>query len=202
MRYCNARRVSIFLAACVLLAVTLACNIPFSSQESSESVPETVNTVTATAAQPVEAPTEESSPTDNSTVEENPGNPNTSETGVGDLSTTGDNDIRASLSIKNANETYEGNISFPGNDTSDNITIKPIDFDDTKTSGQLIFTLACSGQGKAKVNYKGGAVRSGVPGCGETWTVDVTNGSPDSHILIRLDASGDVNWSLSVTNGE
>ena len=115
---------------------------------------------------------------------------------------TDDNAIRDSVSIKNGNKTYEGNISFPGNNTNDDVTIKPIDFDNTKTSGQLVFTLTCSGRGKAKVNYKGGAVRSGAPGCGETWTVYVINGSPDSHISIRLDASGDVDWTLSVVSGE
>jgi hypothetical protein len=84
----------------------------------------------------------------------------------------------------------------------DDITVKPVDFDDATTSGYLNFSLTCSGRGKAKVNYKGGLVDSGSPGCGESWKVYVINGSPNSHINIRLDASGDVNWSLSVTGGE
>ena len=191
----------------MLLAATLACNISSPQQESSDSVPG----VAVTETQPVDAsaesnnaeiaPTADSSST-NSAETENPGDSSSSETGGSDLSITESNDIRTSISIKNGNETYEGNVSFPGNNTSDTITIKPVDFDDTKTSGQLVFSLACSGQGKAKVNYKGGAVRSGAPGCGETWTVQVVNGSPDSHISIRLDANGDVNWSLSVVSGE
>ena len=65
----------------------------------------------------------------------------------------------------------------------------------------LSFTLTCTGRGKAKVNYKGGIIPSGSPGCGETWAICVIHGSPDSQITIHLDASGDVDWTLAVTGG-
>lgn len=200
MGYSITRTASIFLAVVVLAASTLACNIPSTPQVPSESVAN----VTATESKSLEEPTAELSPTnDNDTTEDgNSEDSNSAETGEGDLPLTGADTIRDSVSIKNGNKTYEGNISFPGSNTNDEITIKPIDFDSTKTSGQLVFTLTCSGRGKAKVNYKGGAVRSGAPGCGETWAIYVINGSPDSHISIRLDASGDVNWMLSVVSGE
>ena len=96
---------------------------------------------------------------------------------------------------------FDGEISYPGDDSSDEITVKPVGFDSTITSGYLVFSLTCSGRGKAKVNYKGGSVESGLPGCGETWKIYVENNSPDSHITIRLDANGEVTWSLSVTGG-
>jgi hypothetical protein len=70
------------------------------------------------------------------------------------------------------------------------------------TSGSLVFKLTCAGEKKAKVNYKGSAVKSGSPGCGETWTVAVVSGSADSQISIRLDESGEVDWTLSVTSGD
>lgn len=200
MRNRNARIASICLAACVLLVATLACNISSASQEPPEPAPE----VAATESQPLEVPTAEASPTNDrdSTGDENSEDSSSSGTEGGDLPITSVDAIRDSVSIKNGDKTYEGNISFPGNNTNNDITIKPIDFDSAKTSGQLVFTLTCSGRGRAKVNYKGGAVRNGAPGCGETWTVYVINGSPDSHISIRLDASGDVDWTLSVVSGE
>jgi hypothetical protein len=113
-----------------------------------------------------------------------------------------DSDVFTSVDVKNGDISHEGQISFPGSDASDEISIKPVGFDSTVTSGNLIFSLTCSGEGNAKVNYKGGAVKSGSPGCGETWTVSVVNGSPDSHITIRLDDSGEVSWTLSVTGGD
>jgi hypothetical protein len=187
----------------------LACNIS-ASQESTESAPNVADTEPQSVEAPTEhsgaesLPTEEFSPTNDSdgAEAENPENNSSSESGGVDLPITGEDVIRDNISIKNGNQIYEGNVSFPGNNTNDEITIKPIDFDSTKASGQLVFTLSCSGRGRAKVNYKGGAVRSGAPGCDETWTVHVIDGSPDSHISIRLDASGDVNWTLSVVSEE
>jgi len=215
MRNSNARIISVRLAAFVLLASSLACNISASSQGPSAPQPEAVtNIAPLIETQPAEAPAESSNVESAPTKETSPSNDNGSTEGEiseggsslgvggGDLPVTDDIDIRTNVSIKNGDETFEGNISFPGNNTSDDITIKPVDFDSSKSSGKLTFTLICSGRGKAKVSYKGGAVRSGAPGCGETWTIDVVNGSPDSHINIRLDASGNVDWTLSVVSGE
>jgi hypothetical protein len=116
------------------------------------------------------------------------------------LSTPVDSDVFASVSVRNGNASYEGQISFPGSDSSDEIYVKPVGFDSTVTSGTLSFFLSCSGEGKAKVNYKGGAVKSGSPGCGETWTVGVVTGSADSHITVRLDDRGELDWTLTVTS--
>jgi hypothetical protein len=149
-------------------------------------------------------PTEETSPSNDSDGNEVEDSEDNSSSGTGgvDLPITGEDVIRDTISIKKGNKTYEGNVSFPGSNTNDDITIKPTDFDNSESSGQLVFTLTCSGRGRAKINYKGGAVRDGAPGCGETWTVQIINGSPDSHISIRLDASGDIDWTLSVVSGD
>jgi hypothetical protein len=152
--------------------------------------------VTAIAPQPTQTPQEEAAkPTETSLGAEN------GKSSTGEPTITIDGDIFASVSIKGGNESFKGKISFPGNDSSDEIYVKPVGFDSTVTSGSLVFTLTCSGEGKVKVNYKGGAIKSGSPGCGETWTVSVITGSPDSHITIRLDDSGEVSWTLSVTGG-
>lgn len=187
------RSLAFRLAICGLLAATLACNIS-TPKGPSNPTPEVVTIVaTATLPQPAEAPTE-NAPVDQPSPTSSPSGESSIVTEAGD--------IIASVSIKNGNVSFEGEVSYPGNDSDDNVSIKPVDFDNTKTSGYLIFTLTCSGQGTAKVNYKGGLVESGSPGCGETWRVYVINGSPDSHISIRLDANGKVNWSLSITSGE
>jgi hypothetical protein len=211
------RREATYLAVCVLLASTLACNIS-NPRGPITPTPEAA-TVVATGTQPgpAEAPTKSSNLEGTLVVEATPtlasssdssntgaGTPESSGSsgaGGGGSSTTGDNDIFDSVSIKNGNTSYKGHVSFPGGDTSDNIDIKPIGFDNAKKEGNLTFKLTCSGRGKAKINYKGGAVKSGSPGCGGTWTIYVIDGSPDSQILIHLDASGDVNWSLTVTGG-
>jgi hypothetical protein len=194
---------AIYLAACVLLAATLACNIS-TPQGPSDSAPEVVAViVTATIEPQLVEVTTESAPSDQISSPEG-----SSESSAGpepvEESTivTESGDIVSSVSVKNGDASFDGNVVYPGNDSSDDISVKPIGFDSTKTAGKLIFNLTCSGQGKAKVNYKGGIVESGSPGCGETWTISVINGSPDSHITIRLDASGDVNWSLSVKAAE
>ena len=202
------RRDAIYLAVGMLLVATLACNLS-TPKGPTAPTPEAVAVVATTAEAPAEnsntqvAPDVQVSPTapssDESSSTEN-GTPDIS-TSIGDPTSLIDTDIFTSVSIKNGNESYDGKIAFPGTDTSDEIHVKPIDFDNTEASGNLTFTLNCSGRGKAKVNYKGGMVESGVPGCGETWTIYVINGSPDSQISIRLDASGEIDWSLSITSG-
>jgi hypothetical protein len=196
------RRNAIYLALCILLAATLACNIS-TPRGPTTPAPETAISV-ATASNPQATNTVSAGATSSSPTSESPSSENGSSTEVagGDASLPGGSDIHASVSVKNGNGSYEGHITFPGSDTSDEIYIKPVGFDAVKTSGNLIFTLTCSGRGKAKVNYKGGAVTTGEPGCGETWTVSVINGSPDSHITVHLDNSGDINWTLTVTSGE
>jgi hypothetical protein len=168
-----------------ILAFSLACNLPTPSEPPISTPEVQIVVVTATG-----AGEEAAQPTATSL-----------NTGGGPTLPV-DTDITASVSIKGGTATYEGSISFPGTDDSDEIYIKPVGFDSTATSGSLLFTLNCAGEGNAKVNYKGGAVTSGSPGCGEAWTVSVVTGSADSHITIRLDDRGEVDWTLSVTSGE
>jgi len=200
---------ALYLAVSVLLLATLACNIS-NPQGPAEPAQESVTVeATATESQAVEAPSENNN-TENAQptlTPESSGDGGSEETGIPDsaeenFSITSEGIILASVSIKDGNESFEGHIAYPSDNTNDELSIKPIGFDSEKTSGSLIFKLDCSGRGKAKINYKGGAVTSGSPGCGETWTIAVINGSPDSHILIRLDASGDIDWTLTVTSGE
>jgi hypothetical protein len=196
----RSRKEAIFLAICILLSATLACNLP-TPREAATHTPEVATViVTASTSQSTEEPSEEpASPTGTS---ETPESGNSSGDEESDPSILIDSDVFTSVDVKNGDISHEGQISFPGSDASDEIYVKPVGFDSTVSSGNLIFSLSCSGEGKAKVNYKGGAVKSGSPGCGETWTVAVVTGSADSHITIRLDDSGEVNWTLSVTSGE
>ena len=198
------RTEAIFTAVSFLLIANLACNLstprgPITQNPSVATAVETANgsqvTVTTNAAPAEPTGIGEGASTESpSSV-----NGNSSEPAGSGSSVNSDGDVTASVSIKNGSATYNGQITFPGKDTSDEIYIKPVDFDSTKTSGNLNFTLTCSGRGKAKVNYKGGAITSGSPGCGETWTAYVIVGSPDSHITIHLDATGQIDWTLSVT---
>ena len=203
----NRRTKALFLAACVLLTASLACNLS-NPQGPAESAPEVVTVLeTATASQPseatVEAPAQPAEPSDGSGAEgSSPEDSSNAGSGEGETTINANGDILTSVSIKGGNASFDGNVTYPGNASTNNITVKPIGLDSATTSGYLNFTLACSGRGKAKINYKGGAVKKGTPGCGETWSAYIINGSPDSHIEIRLDASGDIDWSLTVTGSE
>jgi uncharacterized membrane protein len=201
------KSIKIHLAISLFLAAALACNVS-SPQGPPESQPEVTTIIaTATVHQPADAPTEsvpsdplptpETSPDDGSSPE------GENQDGNGEsISISTDGSVVSSVSVKDGEASFEGSIAFPGNNTSDDITVRPVGFDSAKTSGYLVFNLSCSGQGKAKVNYKGGKIESGSPGCGESWKIYVINGSPNSLINIRLDANGEVTWSLTVTASE
>ena len=118
----------------------------------------------------------------------------------GGSSAPGDSDISVNVSIKNGSESRTGEISYPNGDTTDNVYVKPTGFDSVKTSGNLIFTLTCSG-GTSKVQYIGGSVKSGFPGCNKSWTVLFTNDSGNGNLKIYLDSAGYVNWTLIVSGG-
>ena len=198
----NSQQGVTYLVLCMSLVTVLACNIS-TPRGPITPTPEVVNIIaTATGSQPTETASAE--PTHSSPTSESPSTENGSSPGAEGVASAlpGDSDIFADVSIKNGSASFEGEISFPGGDTSDEINIKPIDFDNVTTSGSLIFTLICSGEGNAKVNYRGGAVKDGKPACGETWTVLVVNNSPDSHITIHLDNKGEVNWKLSVKSSQ
>jgi hypothetical protein len=185
-----------YLAAGMLLAISLACNLP-SQPGPATSTPDMRNIVaTQTGSQPTKSfPDETPGPTATITDAEN-------DSASGEEPTiTADGDIFDTVNIKDGNEAYEGKISFPEGDSSDEIQIKPVGFDSTVTSGSLVFTLTCSGEGNVKVNYRGGAIESGSSGCGESWTVAVVTGSADSQITIRLDDRGEIDWRLTVTGG-
>ena len=211
----NTRAEAIYLAVSVLLCATIACNISNPNGPAEPASDSVTVDATATESQAVKAPSEnnnadnaqatispESSGDSNDTGDGGSGETGNLDSAEENFSITSEGIILASVSIKDGNESFEGHIAYPGDNTNDELSIKPIGFDSERTSGSLIFKLDCSGRGKAKINYKGGAVTDGSPGCGETWTIAVINGSPDSHILIRLDASGDIDWSLTVTSGE
>jgi hypothetical protein len=123
-----------------------------------------------------------------------------SSSGGGGGGAPSDKDISTSVSVKNGSASYSGEISYPNGDTEDKVTVKPTGFDSIKTSGNLIFTLTCSG-GNAKVKYTGGSVTNGSPGCNKTWTVFVTNVSASSTVRIYLDSNGSVNWNLVIAGG-
>ena len=194
------RTEAIFTAVSFLLIASLACNLSTPRGPVTPNPPAATAIETAGGSQGTGATSEEPTQpaaTSEPAATESESPTNGSNPGSG-LPVTSD-DITDNVSVKNGSASYEGQITFPGKDTSDEIYIKPVDFDSTKTSGNLNFTLTCSGRGKAKVNYKGGAITSGSPGCGETWTAYVIVGSPDSHITIHLDATGQIDWTLSVT---
>jgi hypothetical protein len=209
------RKDAIYLFVIVLLAVTLACNLstPRGPVESTSEAAQIVPTTSVKASIPENnnatsaldeqvSPTLPSSNDGSSSATESSGNGSSSGVAGGDTVVSPTGDIFTSVSIKDGNTSFEGNIAFPGNNTSDDIDVKPVGFASAEDIGSLVFTLECNGRGKAKVNYKGGAVRSGSPGCGETWTVFVINGSPDSQIKLHLDATGNVDWKMTVTGGK
>jgi hypothetical protein len=190
-------RIKIYLAISFLLLAALACNIS-SPQGPSVAEPEVVTVIsTATVEQPAEAQAESQTSDQVSPTSESPPEEGNSSVEEG-TTISPDGAIRSSVSIKDGEASFEGSISFPGDHTSDDISVKPTGFDSAESTGYLVFNLSCSGRGNAKVNYKGGRVESGTPACGETWKIYVINGSPDAHVNIRLDASGEINWALTV----
>ena len=164
---------------------------PYTENSDTESVPV------------VQAPPPPSSSSSSSSAGSGSGSSGSSGGGGGSSSgssASSDKDISTSVSIKNGSATYSGEISYPNGDDTDNIYVKPTGFDSVKTSGNLIFTLTCSG-GNAKVKYNGGSVKSGSPGCNKTWTVFFTNDSANGNLKIYLDNPGYVNWTLVISAG-
>ena len=117
--------------------------------------------------------------------------------GGGGASAPSDSTIIKSVSIKNGNISASSAVSYPDGDTEDRVVIKPTGFDSSKKSGNLSFSLTCSG-GTAKVTYNGGSVTNGSAGCNKGWTVFFTNVSADGNLKIYLESPGYVDWQLTV----
>lgn len=119
--------------------------------------------------------------------------------GGGGQTAPSDNDIQAKINIKNGNFTQSGAVSYPDGDTTDKIFVTVEGFDSVKTSGNIIYTLTCTG-GTPTVKAVGGAVNGSV-GCNKTWTVFYTNVSNKETITITQESGGLTNWTLIATAG-
>lgn len=128
------------------------------------------------------------------------GNSGGSGGGGGGQTAPSDNDIQAKINIKNGNFTQSGTVSYPDGDTTDKIFVSVEGFDSVKTSGNIIYTLTCTG-GTPTVKAVGGAVNNGSVGCNKTWTVFYTNVSNKETITITQESGGLTNWTLIATAG-
>lgn len=173
-------------------------SIPFTTYENADAVPVVAAPALADSSSSSGSSSGESSGSSSSGSDG--GSSSGSDGGDSSGSTGGapsDSDIITSVSVKNGNTSQSGEVSYPDGDTTDNVYVKPTGFDSVTTSGNLIFTLTCSG-GTAKVKYTGGSIKTGSAGCNSTWTAFVTNVSADSRVQIYLDSNGYVNWTLVV----
>jgi len=128
------------------------------------------------------------------------GNGGGNNNGGGGQSAPADNDDKVTVSVKGDNKSLNGSVSYPSGDSADAIFVTVGGFDSVKTSGNVTYSLTCSG-GNPKVTSVGGAVKNGSPGCNQTWTVFYTNESSKETIKIKLDSNGYVNWTLVISAG-
>lgn len=112
-----------------------------------------------------------------------------------------DSDITTDINIKNDAKSFNGVISYPNGDSTDRVYVRAVGFDSTKHSGNIIFSLTCSGDGVANVKVQDvGNTTSGSPGCNKTWTNFFGNDSDRDTIKIYFNSgSGNVNWTLVIS---
>lgn len=115
--------------------------------------------------------------------------------GGGGQTAPSDSDISTDVNIKNDAKSYNGVISYPDGDTIDQIYVHIVGFDSITTSGDVSFTLTCSGEGAGNVKVFGGG------SCNNTWTKFFTNDSDQQLIRVYLDSGGSayVNWTLVIS---
>jgi len=94
-----------------------------------------------------------------------------------------------------------GEISYPDGDTTDRVFVNVSGFDGTTSSGDVFFTLTCTGQGVGNVEVTSPSTASGSPACNSGWTRFFTNVSDKQLITIKLNSGSNayVNWTLVIT---
>ncbi len=119
----------------------------------------------------------------------------TADGGGGGQTAPADEHFSTELNIKNDVQTFQGVISYPEGDSLDQVFIKIDGFDGVVTSGEVSFTLTCSGEGVGNAKVFGGGT------CNDTWTEFVTNDSDQETIRVYLDSGGYayVSWTLIVS---
>ncbi|MCW5875653.1 MAG: SH3 domain-containing protein [Anaerolineales bacterium] len=112
-----------------------------------------------------------------------------------------DSNISVSANIKNQSSTHSDVISYPDGDNQDRVTVNVSGFDSVTTSGELRFTLTCTGQGVANVKVTAVTSNGGTVACNNSWTAFFTNVSTNHTITILLDSgpAAYVNWTLLIS---
>lgn len=109
----------------------------------------------------------------------------------------GNNSQTVDVNIKNFNNAYSGAISYPNGVNSDTVTIRVSGFDSITTSGNVTYTLTCTGTGSENVVVNGG----GLSRCGSSATRFYTNDSNQDRITISINTGNNVyiQWSLVIS---
>ncbi|MCW5874196.1 MAG: SH3 domain-containing protein [Anaerolineales bacterium] len=112
-----------------------------------------------------------------------------------------DSNISVDANIKNQSSTHSDVISYPDGDTQDRVAVRVSGFDSNTTSGELRFTLTCTGTGVGNVKVTAVSSNGGNVGCNSTWTAFFTNVNTNHNITILLDngPAAYVNWTLLIT---
>lgn len=112
-----------------------------------------------------------------------------------------DADITVDANIKNQNSTHSGVISYPDGDRQDRVLVRVSGFDGSTTSGELRFTLTCSGEGTGNVKVTAITSNGGSVACNNSWTGFFTNVSTNHTVTIYLDSGSAayVNWTLIIS---
>lgn len=105
-----------------------------------------------------------------------------------------DSNISTEPNIKNDSQSFSDAISYPNGDTKDQVSVRAVGFDSITTSGDMTYTLTCSGKGVGSVQVFGGGP------CNNTWTDFYTDGSYQETIRISLQSGGNayVSWTLVI----
>lgn len=112
-----------------------------------------------------------------------------------------DSNISVDANIKNQSSTHSGVISYPDGDTQDRVAVRVSGFDSNTASGELRFTLTCTGTNVGNVKVTAISSNGGSVGCNSTWTAFFTNVNTNHNITILLDngPAAYVNWTLLIT---
>jgi hypothetical protein len=106
-----------------------------------------------------------------------------------------DSDLVVDVNIKSHTSSHQGVISYPDGDSMDRVHVNVSGFDSVTTSGDVQFTLTCSGPGLGDVIVMEGSTSRA---CNSTWTNFFTNVSNSRQLTIKLESGSGayVNWTL------
>jgi uncharacterized protein YraI len=121
--------------------------------------------------------------------------------GQGQAQIAGDNETSTEINIKNGNVSHSGNISYPDGDRQDTVFYRVVGFDSVTTSGDVNYTVTCTGPGAEFARVSTTANASGGSPCPRSGTNFHTDDSDQGRLTIYLEGGEGayVTWTVVLT---